>query len=732
MKKRIIQVALPVRLRKRFDYLLRDGDVMPRIGARVLVPLQKREVVGVVCGVSTESAIAPGKIREISRILDAEPALPEELFNVLSWASRYYHHPVGEVMQAALPVALRRDRPMTPIEDRNFRISKAGREALADIPSRSYRQRDLLQVLIDAGSEGLSREELKQRSGGVSGALSRLMQRGWVEDFMPQRQTPASISEKPELNTAQQEACKAIKQGFGSYTPYLLDGVTGSGKTEVYLACAQSVVERGQQALILVPEISLTPQLISRFRERIQSRIAVLHSGLTDKERHLAWWQCRTGEALVILGTRSAIFAPFRRPGLIIVDEEHDLSYKQKDGFRYSARDMAVKRAQLAAVPVILGSATPSLESLANALGGRYVHLRLPKRAAGANLPQIALVDMNHQAASDGLSPAVVLAIKARLAKGEQTLVFVNRRGFAPVVGCVECGWQAACRRCDALMTLHRRSNRLICHHCGSQSRSPEVCPDCEQGTLYFSGEGTQRVEQALAKRFPDASVARLDSDAVPSSEQLQDALNAVREGHVDILVGTQMLSKGHDFEGVTLVCVLNADQNLFSADFRGPERLFQQLTQVAGRAGRRERVGEVLIQTAHPQHEALTRVVTHDFTGFAESLLAERRQASYPPFSRFALLRAESPVVDQSMIFLSRASACAKQASSRAGVQIFDPTPSPMERRAGRYRAQLLVTGTKEKIFHQFLSEWLAAVESLTEANRVRWSVDIDPQEMF
>ncbi len=715
-----------------FDYRLGDADSMPPIGARVFVPLQKRKVVGVVCGTPSGSSLHPAKLREISKVLDPEPVIPPELFELLLWAARYYHHPIGDVMQAALPVALRRDRSMEPVRRQHVRILAAGRRALDELPPRSRRQRHLLETLIRADSSGVSRQDMGRELSGASDAIHRMVERGWIECFIPDEPRPQALRPKTSLNPEQHAACERIKQGFDSYGTHLLDGVTGSGKTEVYLDCVQAVVERGKQALVLVPEISLTPQLVSRFREHIQAPMAVLHSGLSDTARHLAWWQARTGEASVILGTRSAIFAPLIRPGLIVVDEEHDLSYKQKDGFRYSARDLAVKRGQMADIPVILGTATPSLESLANVLAGRYAHLRLPQRAGGADLPRVALVDMNHQAATDGLSPAAVLAIKERLSKGEQTLVFVNRRGFAPVVGCGQCGWQAACKRCDALMTLHRRTHRMICHHCGSQTRAPDECPECEAEDLYFSGEGTQRIEQALAKRFPDAVVARLDSDSASSSDQLHEVLAAVRERRVDILVGTQMLSKGHDFDGVTLVCVLNADQNLFSADFRGPERLFQQLIQVAGRAGRRDQSGDVLIQTAHPNHEALSRVVVHDFAGFAASLLDERRQASYPPFCRFALLRAESPAADQPLRFLRRAANQARLTRSQSGVEIFDPTPSPMERRAGRYRAQLLITGARETAFHQFLDEWLESLESLAEARRVRWSVDIDPQEMF
>lgn len=729
---KFLKVALPVRLRRLFDYRFEDFSKDPSLGSRVMVPLQKREVVGIVCGIAKESSVPRTKLRAVSKILDSEPTLTPELLALLKWAANYYHHPMGEVMQAAIPAALRKDRPMAPPPPRHYRLRAEGKAAISGIPSRNHLQRRALEVLNRAGENGLPADALAREIPGVSAALRRLIAHGWIERF-ELREIPKVLKKsRAALNPAQQKASRAIEGAIGQYASFLLEGVTGSGKTEVYLDCVEKVVAGGGQALVLVPEISLTPQLIARFRSRIGGVLAVLHSGLTESERHRSWWQCRQGEASVILGTRSAIFAPFLRPGLIIVDEEHDLSYKQKDGFRYSARDIAVKRAQMAKIPIVLGSATPSLETLANAHSGRYQHLRLAERAGGARLPRIAVIDTNHQPLREGLSPPVVEAIKQRLERKEQVLVFVNRRGFSPMVTCSECGWQADCRRCDARLTLHRRSARLICHHCGSQSVVPDSCPQCKTDGLVFLGEGTQRIEEALSKIFPEAHLARMDTDAVSSPERLSEVLEAVATRTVDILVGTQMLSKGHDFDGVTLVCVLSADQSLYSVDFRGPERLFQQLVQVSGRAGRRDQPGDVLIQTAHPQSETLSSVVTQDFARFAQGVLAERSQAAYPPFSRFVLLRAESPKAAAPMRFLRRAGREARALSSASDVEVFEPIPSPMERRAGRFRAQLLVRSNKDKRLHVFLDQWLEALESLPEAARVRWSIDVDPQEMF
>jgi|TARA_B100000315_G_scaffold257796_1_gene307858 primosomal protein N' (replication factor Y) len=731
--RKIVQVALPVRLRRLFDYRADDLERLPADGARVLVPLQKRKVVGIVCGRRESSALPLAKLRRVIRVLDDVPLLPKELFRLLNWAARYYHHPLGDVMQTALPVLLRRDRSAQPKPVYHWRICEAGRQGLDSIPGRYRAQRRVLDLLAAADGTGLPAGTLSSEVANAATVLARLEAQGWAEKVTPVPPATAGTREKPLiLNQAQQAACTALDAAAGCYTPFLLDGVTGSGKTEVYLDCVARTVSRGRQALVLVPEISLTPQLIARFQARLGGSLAVLHSGLTDTERHRAWWRAREGSAAVVLGTRSAVFAPLARPGVIVVDEEHDLSYKQREGFRYHARDIAVKRAQLAEVPVILGSATPSLESMANALSGRYRHLRLKSRAGSAKMPRVKILDLNRLAVNDGLSAPIVGAIGDCISRGQQSLVFVNRRGFAPVVVCTQCGWQALCRRCDARQTLHRRSGRVICHHCGSQAAAPIECPKCQTQTLFPAGEGTQRVEEALVRIFPKARVIRLDSDVAGPPEEITRVLQAVREREVDILVGTQMLSKGHDFAGVTLVCVLSADQGLYSLDFRGPERLFQQLAQVSGRAGRRESPGAVLVQTAHPESPAFSRLEKHDFAGFAGDALMERQAAGYPPYVRFALLRAESTRSGAPLTFLRSAALAGRAVPSREGVEIMTPVPSPMERRAGRYRAQLLVRSKDESRFHRFLEDWVLGIEESTEAARVRWSIDVDPQEMY
>ena len=731
--KRIVQVALPVRLRRLFDYRVDHLNQVPHVGARVLVPLQKRKVVGIVCASRENSELPFSKLKPVSRVLDDKPLLPKELFRLLLWAAAYYHHPVGDVLQTALPVRLRRDCPSEPKPLYLWRISDAGRERLDTIPVRYAAQRQVLELLVSAQESALAGKSLSSTLPNAATVLARLEGQGFVEKVTVDLPgSPPETEAAAALNPAQQAASAALQGAEGSYTPFLLDGVTGSGKTEVYLDCACRIISRGRQALVLVPEIALTPQLIARFEGRLGSSLAVLHSGLTDTERHRAWWRARQGSAAVVLGTRSAVFAPMARPGVIIVDEEHDLSYKQREGFRYHARDIAVKRAQLADIPVVLGSATPSLESMANAANGRYRHLKLESRAGSSRLPKVEILDLNRLALNDGLSAPVVGAIKDCLSRGEQSLVFVNRRGFAPVMVCTECGWQARCPRCDARQTLHRRTGRVICHHCGSQVSAPSTCPECQKETLFPVGEGTQRVEEALVRIFPEADVMRIDSDVAGPSDEIAKALQAVRDRKVDILVGTQMLSKGHDFAGVTLVCVLSADQGLYSLDFRGSERLFQQLCQVSGRAGRRERRGVVLVQTAHPEDLTFARLRQHDLAGFAKEALSERKTAGYPPYVRFALMRAESTQSGAPIRFLRSAALAGENLASRSAVEIMTPVPSPMERRAGRFRAQLLVRSADERRFHRFLEDWVQGIEASREAARVRWSLDVDPQEMY
>ena len=534
----------------------------------------------------------------------------------------------------------------------------------------------------------------------------------------------------PVLNTDQSRAVEEVEACLGEFSPFVLDGVTGSGKTEVYLRLIETVVARGRQALVLIPEIGLTPQLLARFDARLSCRVAALHSGLSDGERLSSWTHARNGTADVLVGTRSAVFVPLARPGLFIVDEEHDLSFKQQDGFRYSARDLAVVRARDAGAPVVLGSATPSLEAIENVRCGRYRRLDLPHRAGGATPPRIDVVDLRARPFDNGLCDVLVEALEQTKARSEQALLFINRRGYAPRLMCHACGWIADCDRCDAHLVFHREDGRMRCHHCAAERPPVDECPECGSKNVRRLGLGTERVANALERRIEGLRVARMDRDATRRRGSLEELLDGVHAGEVDAVVGTQMLAKGHHFPNVTLVAILDADAGLFGIDFRATERMAQLLLQVAGRAGRGDRTGRVLLQTHHPEHPLLRVLVLEGYRKFCAEALAERRVARLPPFASLALVRAEAPERDAPQSFLRDAEACAS-ARPHPGVSVLGPVPSPMERRAGRYRAQLLVDATSRGALRRFLPGWITELESLSSARKVRWSVDVDPQEM-
>ena len=567
----------------------------------------------------------------------------------------------------------------------------------------------------------------------IASALPKTLRQGQLATLKPRhRGLPApceSLGSGPALNAEQQQAVAAVSSHWGRFQGFLLEGITGSGKTEVYLHLAQAALAQGKQVLVLVPEIALTPQLVARFRERLPTPVAVMHSALSDGDRHCAWLLARSGEAGVIIGTRSAVFVPWARPGLIIVDEEHDPSLKQHEGFRYHARDLAMLRGHRESVPVLLGSATPSLESLANVQRGQYQRVRLPARAGGAELPRIELLDLRRRFLDEGLAEPLLERMQKHLQQQGQVLLFLNRRGFAPALLCHDCGWVADCRRCDARMTWHARAARLRCHHCGYECSPPPRCPACDSA-LAPQGEGTQRIEAALQRHFPDYPVVRIDRDSTSRKGSLEDALAEIRSGHYRILVGTQMLAKGHDFPDVTLAAVLDADQGLFSSDFRAIERLAQTIVQVAGRAGRGERRGEVMVQTHQPDHPLLRSLIAGGYARFAEVLLEERRMAQLPPYASLALLRAEATEAHWPQAFLSEAyQLLAAQGDAR--VQLWGPAPAPMERRAGRYRAQLLIQAEQRAPLQAVLRQCLPQLGTLETARRVRWSLDVDPADL-
>ena len=730
----IFRVALDTPLRRLFDYLPPAAATLsPTVGVRVRVPFGRQRRIGLVTGVTDTSEVPAAQLKPILEVLDAAPVLDAGLHELLRWGAEYYHHSLGEVLSSALPRALRLGASATAREVQWLLTETGALAAAAGEPRRAPRQRALLELLLE--QRAVSVAMLDQRLGTWRDAARNLAARGWIasaEVEVEREPSPTATmrSTGPPLLPEQAAAVSAVAASLDRFGAFLLHGITGSGKTEVYLRLIEQVLLAGRRALVLVPEIGLTPQLLERFHARFAVPLAVLHSGLTDHERLTAWREAFNGSARIVLGTRSAVFAPVPDLGLIVVDEEHDASFKQHEGgFRYSARDLAIMRARHAAVPVVLGSATPALETLHNSLAGRYARLRLERRAAQARPPTLKLIDLRSNAMRAGLSTPSVLAIERHLAEDGQVLVFLNRRGYAPTLLCTACGWIAPCRDCDARLTVHLSAARLRCHHCGSDLPLPARCPQCGFAVKAV-GQGTERVEETLGALFPAARVARLDRDVVRRRGDAEGVMRRMSSGEARILVGTQMVTKGHDFPNVTLVVVLNADQGLFSTDFRAAERLAQTIVQVAGRAGRGSRAGEVLIQTEFPDHPLLAQLLAEGYEGFARAALEERAQAAWPPFSRLAALRDSARTPDAALAFLAQARHLARDPP--AGVRLLGPVPAAMAKRAGRYHAQLLIESRERRPLHAFLDEWLPQVEKLRSARAVRWSLDVDPLELF
>jgi primosomal protein N' (replication factor Y) len=721
----ILQVAFDTPLRQTFDYLAPEPEDPPRPGVRVRVSLGRRRAVGVVMAHAEQSALPRARLKPVIETIDAMPLWDAVTFGVLRWAADYYHHPPGEVLFGAMPAMLRRGGPAQR-DEVLWRLSEVGRAAVVGGARLGPRQKALVELL---GQDGAAAAAIA--AAGLGPTLRSLQSRAWLEVFArPEPAPPAGAGKSgPVLTADQGAAVELIGGALGRYGAFLLHGVTGSGKTEVYMRLIERVLDAGQGALVLVPEIALTPQLVARFRARLAAPVVALHSSLADGARLEAWRAARSGRAPVVIGTRSAVFTPSPALGLVVVDEEHDASYKQQDGFRYSGRDLAVLRAQRAGCPVVLGSATPSLETLHNAAAGRYVRVSLPERTGRAGKPRVTVIDLRVNAARDGLSAPARAAIERHLGDGGQVLVFLNRRGYAPTLFCSGCGWIAPCRSCDARLTVHLSRALLACHHCGAEESLPFACPQCSN-ELASVGEGTERVETTLTQLFPGAPLVRIDRDVIRRRTDLEEALAAVADGRARILLGTQMLTKGHDFPDVTLVVVLAADQGLFGADFRASERLAQQIVQVAGRAGRGDRPGEVLIQTAHPEHPLLQCLITRGYERFAELALEERRAAGWPPFSHLALLRADSPARAEAFGFLHAAETVAPQANG-GRVRMLGPAPAAMARRAGRYRAQLLLESPSRSALQAYLAEWVAELAKLKAPRALRWSLDVDPAEV-
>ncbi len=729
----VLRVALPLPLPQPFDYAPPAGVEAGSVqrGQRILVPFGARELVGIVIG---HALADPGiELKAAHALPDTAPLLQGELFESLFWLSHYLHAPLGEVLATALPSALRRGELLPDTTPYGWTLTEAGRTAL---PWMRAGKPQTLAMALEGGA--CEEAQLDTANPGWRTPMRTLRDRGLMEriEMGSEKGTegvkPNLIPSVPfSLNDEQRCATGAIDSANG-FAPFLLDGVTGSGKTEVYLHAIRACLARGQQALVLVPEIGLTPQLLQRFRTRLGVPVAVLHSGLGDAERTRTWMAASRGQARVIVGTRSAVFVPLPDAGLIVIDEEHDGSYKQFDGIRYHARDFALVRAKAMGVPIVLGSATPSLESLHNAQAGRFTHLRLRQRAGGAHPPQVRVQDVRKRPLQAGLSAEALQAISTALAAGGQVLVFKNRRGYAPVLLCHDCGWSAHCPRCSTPeqgtpMTVHGAGRRLQCHHCGSRRPVPLACPDCASLALQPQGAGTERIEELLQQHFAEVPVLRIDRGSTRKRDALQDHFDTLGK-QPGILVGTQMLAKGHDLPNLTLVVVVGVDEGLFSADFRSSEKLAQLLIQVAGRAGRADKPGSVLIQTHHPDHPLLQVLIQGGYHAFAEAELEQRESAGFPPFAHLALLRAEAKHADPPLHFLQ----FAKESVDDEGIELSGPLPAPMPRRAGYQRMQLLLASSQRRQLHAALDTLMPSLYAAPDARKLRWSLDVDPVELY
>ncbi|PHM58582.1 primosomal protein N' [Xenorhabdus sp. KK7.4] len=729
----VVQVALPVPLARSFDYLLPEGLPVPASGIRVRVPFGKRSAIGVVTGITDNSEFAPEQLKSITELLDETTLFPDDLWQLLQWSARYYHYPLGEVLFHAMPVLLRQGKPAEFSPLWQWQITETGQQVPPEQLKRSAKQQ---QALAKLRQQSVYRHQVSELEISES-ALQALKKKGFIDlhPVQPEaenwREHFQVIGERLKLNTEQATAVGAIRAEDKIFAPWLLAGITGSGKTEVYLSVLENILEQGKQALILVPEIGLTPQTIRRFRERFNAPVDVLHSALNDSERLSVWLRARRGENAIVIGTRSALFTPFAHLGVIIIDEEHDSSYKQQEGWRYHARDLAVFRAKKESIPIILGTATPALETLHNVQQGKYRQLTLTKRAGHAKPATQHLLDMKGLPLTVGLSQPLINRIKEHLNADNQVILFLNRRGYSPALLCHECGWIAECQRCDHYYTLHQNHRHLRCHHCDSQRPIPRQCPQCGTTNLIPVGLGTEQLEDGISQLFPDIPVTRIDRDTTSRKGALEQQLADVHQGGARILIGTQMLAKGHHFPDVTLVALLDVDGALFSADFRAAERFAQLYTQVSGRAGRAGKQGEVVLQTHHPDHPLLQVLLEKGYDAFARQAIEERQQVLLPPFVSHIMLRSEDHDNQQSPAFLQQMRQLLEQHPLyNDQLWIMGPVPALQAKRSGRYRWQLLVQHPSRIYLQKMMTEVYPGITALPLARKVKWNIDVDPTE--
>ncbi|SNV26470.1 primosomal protein N' [Actinobacillus suis] len=735
---KLVRVALPVPLHRYFDYLL-PPFLSAVKGVRVEVPFGNQTKIGVVVDFPETSDVPEEKLKPIKTVLDLEPIFDDEIWTLLSWAARYYHAPIGEVAINALPVKLRNGDSTERSQPDYFAVTEAGRAALLSGENRrAKKQQDLLAELAEIANF------FEKPTACSQSAWKGLLEKNYIEPvnvpFEPQH-WQKKLQNRPLVNlqnrlvlNKQQTLVVSRLTVQNGFETFLLNGVTGSGKTEVYLQVIEEVLKRGEQVLVLVPEIGLTPQTVQRFKARFNVEIDVLHSNMNETERLNAWLRAKNGESAIIIGTRSALFSQFEKLGLIIIDEEHDSSFKQQDGWRYHARDLAILRAKNLHIPIILGSATPSLESVQNVQNGKFIELSLTARAGNAQQAKQQLIDLKTQRITAGLSDRLLAMMKRHLEQGNQVMLFLNRRGFAPVLLCHECGWMCECDACEKPYTYHQKQKILRCHHCSSQRVIPRQCGHCGSTNLITTGVGTEQLEQVLSEQFPTYQISRIDRDSTARKGALENHLNDIREGKSQILIGTQMLAKGHHFPNVTLVAIVNVDSALFSTDFRAEERLAQLYVQVAGRAGRAEKQGEVVLQTHYPEHPLLKTLLEQGYLAFAQEALKMRKVMGLPPFAAQVLLRATGKDNQQVVNLLQNLTAYFQQKSTELGlqdIQILPPFSAPMAKKAGHYRWLLLIQHRSRGVLQQLIDQFDLDKANLGLQNNIRLTLDIDPQEI-
>ena len=740
----ILRVAINSPLRRLFDYLPPDNYARNRYapGQRIQVPFGKNGLrIGIIITLANTTEVPEHKLKKALMLLDEKPLFSTKDLELIQWASHYYHHPIGDVVFTAIPSSLRKGKATKIKQEVIWYLTAHGKtyegELYPDELSRAKKQLAIFQF-IKNHQNSVSQIHIQNKFENSREPLNQLLAKNLIEKTATAIEISGKIIPFQRNNTwllkpnkDQQYAIDKVITSLTAYHGFLLNGITGSGKTEVYLHVIHHVLMLGKQALVLIPEIGLTPQFIDRIKEKFGDNFVVLHSGLSKGERLIAWLKARDGRVSIVIGTRSAIWTAMPKLGIIIIDEEHDLSYKQQDGLRYSARDLALIRGQKENIPVLLGSATPSMESLKNAKDGRYQELILPQRVNNRKLPDIHIHDVRNEKMHGAISQYLLKNIKRRLHNKEQTLLFLNRRGYAPVIMCHNCGFISQCPRCNIYMTFHKHKNRLHCHHCEHHECLPSTCPDCSENQLIEVGHGTERLEETLIELLPEAKILRIDRDSTQRKGSMQKMLDHIHAGEANILIGTQILAKGHHFPNVTLVGIIDADRGLFSVDYRASERLAQMLMQVSGRAGRGDTLGTVIVQTHYPEHPLLNNLAQYDYSQFTQLLLEERQQTQLPPFSFQALIRTESNQQAVAINFLNIAKKIL-QALAQGKLEIYGPVSAPIEKRAGRYRLQLIIQSKNRQIMKKFLTPWIESLNQLPEARKVRWSVDVDPQDMI